>query len=540
MFGGNLDPPKYVKRTRPKPMTYDIQLPTVSCPGVYGHMARPANTDYHVQLLHYKQRVREADAHFLAAEAKRLMKDRAVARYDRHTERKVLQRHIQERFKDKVEAYDGSIEKRREKLRDLLCKEEQEFIEETIDQAQKGVDNRMQDMKSKAQLLKAQREAERMEIVNEKRIQQDIKDCTELRPVLIKKNLVDSKNTQLQQMKENQMRKEAEKELDGMWYNLMMKEAEAKMEKETQDMLKYNRAMKETIEVWEKQIEGKKVMMAEAEKVAAEDRMEIVKLQEQIRREEIEALDSKRRKRDLVAKELREQIALQEHYAAERKKAEDALNDALCRMAAAEVQREKQKIRDTTAVAKRETAIYRNHLKELEEERKLEERRLNELLEEHRKMIEKKQEEAICKLTHAREQLQKNVLAGRAEQLKYKQQEAENQLKLKEAENELIRMACETNERLQAEHERLQAEQVKQYREDLKKQIEANSEKRRLEKEQLKRELAEGLAEEERHRQHVLEIIDVRLKDQSYVHPFRRILEQPKCPCPENLIGSQN
>lgn len=67
------------------------------------------------------------------------------------------------------------------------------------------------------------------------------------------------------------------------------------------------------------------------------------------------------------------------------------------------------------------------------------------------------------------------MLAERAQQIKYKQQAAEQQLKLKEAENELLRMAHETNERLQAESDRLEHQATVQYRDDLRKQIEYNN-----------------------------------------------------------------
>lgn len=70
------------------------------------------------------------------------------------------------------------------------------------------------------------------------------------------------------------------------------------------------------------------------------------------------------------------------------------------------------------------------------------------------------------------------VLDGRCEQLKYKQQEAEEQLKLQQANNELMRMACATNERLEAEHSRMRAEAIRQYRDDLKKQIDYKEELR--------------------------------------------------------------
>ena len=45
---------------------------------------------------------------------------------------------------------------------------------------------------------------------------------------------------------------------------------------------------KEMIKVWEKQIKGKELLKIEVEKVALEDRIEMEKLSEQLRREEIE------------------------------------------------------------------------------------------------------------------------------------------------------------------------------------------------------------------------------------------------------------
>lgn len=67
-------------------------------------------------------------------------------------------------------------------------------------------------------------------------------------------------------------------------------------------------------------------------------------------------------------------------------------------------------------------------------------------------------------------------MKNRAEQIQYKQREAEEQLKMKQAENELLRLAYETNARLEAENARLKFEAIQQYRNDLKKQIEYNEE----------------------------------------------------------------
>ncbi|KAJ8978835.1 hypothetical protein NQ317_010836 [Molorchus minor] len=67
------------------------------------------------------------------------------------------------------------------------------------------------------------------------------------------------------------------------------------------------------------------------------------------------------------------------------------------------------------------------------------------------------------------------VLEGNAEQIAMKRQMAEQQLKMKEAENEMLRLIFDQNERLQAESDRLEREVMRQYRDDLMKQIEYNN-----------------------------------------------------------------
>lgn len=51
----------------------------------------------------------------------------------------------------------------------------------------------------------------------------------EFRPELIKRNLIESKNCQLQQIKEKEMLREAEKEIDQMWNHVKHKEIEAQV-----------------------------------------------------------------------------------------------------------------------------------------------------------------------------------------------------------------------------------------------------------------------------------------------------------------------
>lgn len=54
----------------------------------------------------------------------------------------------------------------------IFADEEREFIRETIDVAQRGDETRMLEIRERVQALEAKREAERKEMVEEKRMQQ--------------------------------------------------------------------------------------------------------------------------------------------------------------------------------------------------------------------------------------------------------------------------------------------------------------------------------------------------------------------------------
>lgn len=118
-------------------------------------------------------------------------------------------------------------------------------------------------------------------------------------------------------------------------------------------MLERRNKEKETMKVWDKQIRGKELLKEEMDRVAHEDGLEMQKLSEQLRKEEIAgrynkirfyifswfnlfgflALDEKRRKRDEEAKQILEQIEIQNKLRAQRKKEENALEEAFATLA---------------------------------------------------------------------------------------------------------------------------------------------------------------------------------------------------------------
>lgn len=173
------------------------------------------------------------------------------------------------------------------------------------------------------------------------------------------------------------------------------------------EVVKKHQAAMETKEVLDKQIQGIQLVQQEAERLAAEEAVELVKLREQIRREEIQKLDEKRRKRDQMRKELMEQIAIHQKCIAERKSIENLHRTLRYELRQKEYDEEMRKEEDTRASKKRSLLIHQQHLKELEKERKREEEQLDQWLLEDRRMAEKKQDEARCLILKARQELQK-------------------------------------------------------------------------------------------------------------------------------------
>ncbi|XP_066262476.1 cilia- and flagella-associated protein 53-like [Euwallacea similis] len=521
MFGGQNNCRKPIRQ---EPTERDILIPSIS-PGYHGHYARQPNTDQLARMLHHQRQKQDANKLREETEKKQTLRDAFETHFEKYAVKKKYQKCLADKIQQKWQDYEVTIEARRHRLREILDKEERELDYEAAGAAQEDAGQKMEEMKKKTEMLKAKREAERLEVVHQKRIEQYRDRCQELRPALSKQHLMESKYAQLQQIRENKARREADRELDNMWHELTLKDIQAKKDREVQEMLERQNKEKETLQIWDKQIQGKQLLKQEMDKAAQDNKLEMEKLSEELRKEEIRTLDEKKRRRDKEAKQILEQIEIHKQLQVERKREENAQEQAFATLTQAEAEKEQASLQDATEKAKRETALYHKHLKELKEKRKLEEKQLMEMLEIHSKIVEAKEDEARWKIQLAKQQLQQDVMVERAEQIYHKKLEAEQQLKLKEAENELLKMALETNERLQAESDRLEKQAALQYRDDLQKQIQYNNVLRQREREELEREMKKGLKDEEKYRK-IVEQILIGEGQESAKHPFRRALER--------------
>ncbi|KAF5307218.1 hypothetical protein FQR65_LT00734 [Abscondita terminalis] len=529
MFG-TIRRPKQNERSRPRPVPNDLQANSLRTPGMFGHFGREPNTDYHYKMLQYQQR-KESDLNARLKEKRTgLDKELFLLWHEQHAEHRQFLTKLDKQLQIQMTEYEASIDKRREKLKELLTGEEREFTKEAVDNALKGGLNRLEDMKKRSIELKAQREAERLETVKQKRLQQYMTRCSDLRTVLTQKYLVEAKNCNLMQIKDNEAKREAEKEIDGLWNEITIKEMQVKKEREEREAIGHYENQKQLKEAWDIQLKGKEVLQEEIERVTLEEGIELQKLNEEVKKEAIEAFIQKRKYRNDLNGNLREQLAHQYAIKAERKKEEDALDSAFVRLVELEIEREKTKAVDSKAFAKREIAEYRQNMKALKEQRKQDDITLNKCFECYKKDIERNQDEANCNIEKARRMLHEDVLKEREEQIRYKKKIAEEERKIKQSDNQLARYVYEVNNRLEIETTVQEKIAQQKYRQDLLKQIEYQKIIQEKEKQELKCQLAAGNEEEERYKKLISDIcsgnIELQIK-----HPFRRGIEQYDCHC---------
>ncbi|KAF2886592.1 hypothetical protein ILUMI_19581 [Ignelater luminosus] len=101
---------------------------------------------------------------------------------------------------------------------------------------------------------------------------------------------------------------------------------------------------------------------------------------------------------------------------------------------------------------------------------------------------------------------------------------------MKQAEEELLRLAQATNQRLAEETARQEAIARQQYREDLSKQIDYNKVIQAKEQQDIERQLAEARSEEDRYLKMVADMCSGEIQEGNK-HPFRRVLERYDCNC---------
>lgn len=204
-------------------------------------------------------------------------------------------------------------------------------------------------------------------------------------------------------MRDNQCRKQTEKETEHMWYEILMKEIQSQADKERQDNFNLRKRNADDKSVWDMQCKAKELQKEDKIREIREDAIKMNTLKEELIREEIADLDAKRRKRDQLYREAMLQIKEKQEYLAKKAQLEESYARTNARLVWEEEQREK--LSNEKERMKQEMNQYLDYIARLDQERREEEKRLNELVEQELAEIQKKQDAARCKYEQARQAL---------------------------------------------------------------------------------------------------------------------------------------
>uniref|UniRef100_H2Z3F5 Trichohyalin-plectin-homology domain-containing protein n=1 Tax=Ciona savignyi TaxID=51511 RepID=H2Z3F5_CIOSA len=181
--------------------------------------------------------------------------------WERTTDRMIQKNTVKRRVKDIMEQRKLELDERRQRLRELLSLEEEEYVQE-MEAKHETLEERQKKMTERAKLLKEKRETERKAFVQNKLDQQWREQCEELRGVLSRRHQDEVCIDRMQQLAVKSDLERRKQEEEAMYAELWEKDRLAKAareERESQQQIERNRAMVDTLRTQKASLEAKKL-----------------------------------------------------------------------------------------------------------------------------------------------------------------------------------------------------------------------------------------------------------------------------------------
>lgn len=417
------------------------------------------------------------------------------------------------------------MEERRGRLRELLLREQMSLTREVVDQAQHGDDARMDEMRERSEQLRKQQEEQRLAVVAAKRMQQYLAQCPEFRQRILKKFAIDAKMGNLAQMADNEAKKRAEKELDGLWHELMLKDVEMKKEREIEEMKNRCLIEQSNVSTLAKQIAGKLALEEQRKEVEREDREYIEQMLKKLREEDARKLEEERRKRETLKKELQDQILIAKRQLAERARQEAEMDRLRQTLAEEELAKERSKIKESSAALRKELLSYLEYLEELRKEEARRNIELDRTVEQWMKDAAAKRDLAKKKMKEAKQKSLQEMLRSLEEQLKIKCDREKQEMEERRLEKEALEKEIELNAKLAARAKEEARNKMLCYGKELEDQWTQISEARRRERaEEIEKIRLEELKQQEEYQKLTEELLNA--SENITPHPFKILLKQ--------------
>ncbi|XP_033367138.1 trichoplein keratin filament-binding protein-like [Bombus vosnesenskii] len=421
-------------------------------------------------------------------------------------------------------SFEDGVNARREKLRELLLKEEMGLIHEVIYQAQHGDDARMDDMRRSIEEIRKEEEEKRLAVVAAKRMQQYIAQCPEIRNSRSKKSVIDAKQGNLAQMAANEAKRQADKELDNLWHQLMLKEVEAKKQREVEEAKRRCLTEQVNMTILANQVAGKLALEEQKKQIHMEDREHMQRLIEKLREEELEKLEKERQKREELKKDLQEQILVAKRKLAEQARHEAEMDRLRGIIAAEELAKEQSAIKESSAALRRELLAYIEYLEDLRKEEARRNLEVDKIIEKSMQDTACKRNLAVQKFKEARMKILQDVLRGREEQLRLKCENDKKEMEARQLEKEMLEKQIESEAKLTAYARKEKMEKMLSYRKDLEEQWKRAEDAKRREAEEDKKMYLEEIKRQEEYQKLTEELLEA--SDNVTPHPFKILLKE--------------
>lgn len=438
--------------------------------------------------------------------------------WEKATDKRIKSNTIARRVEKLMQRGTFSLEDRRERLKEMLLAEEQQYIEE-MEAKEETTLERQAKMRERAKFLKEKREQERLKLVDEKLDQRWRDNCEELRSTLSQRHQDEVFVERHEQLKMKEEKKKKELEVDKFYADLWAEDIQIKSMREEQTAREQIERNRETLKVLQVQIAACEKQREDEEKLK-EMEAQWLKEEAKLREEEEKWLQEEKLRKQKAAKRSREvSIRLKKEKEAKEKQEELALDmkilEKLLDDTRNEVKEETQRKREMREENLRFMQYCAMNRKEDEEREKELERIVNE-------EVEKKWAQTIKQYKmerDARQKLLANVMKSREQQIEERKRIAEKEQEAEITERDALLAAIEEHKRLEAENqERIKNRNIG-YQRDLDMQIDYQRRVKAKEIEEEEREFRMGQEAEAEYQRKLKEALDRPTIDK--VHPLR-------------------
>jgi hypothetical protein len=415
--------------------------------------------------------------------------------WERSTDKKIERNTVQRRVKELLQHRDYSLQERRDKLRDLLQREEKQYITELASKKETVLERQAR-MRERAKQLRDKREAERIALVENKLEQRWRGQCEELRAVLTKRHQDEVCLDRAEQLRMKQEAKQREQEEEQMYARLWEEDQAAKCKREEIEaamQIERNREMLKVLTLQMAAVEKQKEEMRELKEKEAQLLREENALRAMEERREKE---EKRRRQSETKCDLDYSLKLKMKKKTREIQEELALDMKLLEQMLQETSNEAMLHLQKKNTLKEEIQLYRSYLAEAKREERQREQELDSLLSAEVEKQWAKRTQQWRKEREARRKLMDDVLKTRRQQIKEKLAELEEEKKAAAVERDTLIANYKQHLQIEKEQQESRRKANTQYQASLRDQMAYQQRRAQQEAAKMFRELEMAAREE--------------------------------------------